>query len=93
MLARDSGTPSRNSTCFVQIGINNMNDNPPVILPADFTTQVSEGESLGAVIQSFSATDLDNGVDTYSIVGTSNFFEVRWLQALIEKPYIDLHQS
>ncbi|XP_059146713.1 cadherin-23-like isoform X2 [Physella acuta] len=76
VLARDGGTPSRNTTCFVQVGINNMNDNQPVIVPMDFTTQVSEGLAVGAVVQTFSATDLDNGVDTYSIVGTSSFFDI-----------------
>ncbi|CAL1529070.1 unnamed protein product, partial [Lymnaea stagnalis] len=74
--AMDGGTPSLSSNCLVRVDINNLNDNPPVITPPDLTVSVAENASVGYVVYMYTATDLDNSVDLYTLVGLNNNFEL-----------------
>ena len=73
VVAKDSGSPARQSKATVKITVKDVNDNTPKFLKTVYTATVEENTAVGTVIATVEAADddsEDNGKITYSI---SNF--------------------
>lgn len=66
-IATDQGTPSRSTTCFVNIEVINTNDNAPTFVPGSPVAHVNEGVSIGTEVVKFNATDKDGNRLAFSI--------------------------
>ena len=73
--ATDSGTPSRTASAVVVMTILDVNDNAPVIVPANYQVQVLQSVPAGTLLMTCSATDADGSGDNskiaYSLRGLS----------------------
>lgn len=69
--ASDQGTPPLTETVFVNVTIEDVNDNPPVFSDSNFTVTVAENLPVGSRFLNVTASDSDigdNAVLTWSIV-------------------------
>nr|XP_042897100.1 fat-like cadherin-related tumor suppressor homolog isoform X1 [Parasteatoda tepidariorum] len=57
--AEDSGLPRLSSSCFVNIEVSDINDNPPLFSEDNYTAIVQEGKPLGFTVLKFTVTDQD----------------------------------
>ncbi|MBN3304009.1 FAT3 protein, partial [Amia calva] len=58
--ALDSGSPAMSSTVVVNIDISDVNDNPPLFTPSNYTTVIQENKQIGTSIVQLSVTDKDS---------------------------------
>ncbi|XP_015197069.2 protocadherin Fat 3 isoform X3 [Lepisosteus oculatus] len=58
--ALDSGSPAMSSTVMVNIDISDVNDNPPLFNPSNYTTVIQENKPIGTSILQLSVTDKDS---------------------------------
>nr|XP_014352631.1 PREDICTED: protocadherin Fat 3 [Latimeria chalumnae] len=58
--AKDSGTPALSSTVTVNVDVSDVNDNPPVFTPANYTAVIQENKPVGTSIVQFVVTDKDS---------------------------------
>jgi hypothetical protein len=65
--ATDQGTPTRTSTCQVNITVKNTNDNAPTFVPGSPIVYVSEAVAIGTKVVKFNATDEDGNKHSFSI--------------------------
>ncbi|CAI4227916.1 unnamed protein product [Auanema sp. JU1783] len=75
VVATDKGVPPRKSSALVEIGIIDVNDNPPVFEKDFYNVTVSENATLPAIIATVKATDKDSGVNGqvhYSLVTSTS---------------------
>lgn len=70
--ATDQGTESRSTTQNLQILVEDVNDNPPVLVPSVYTKTVHEDVQIGTTLLQVTATDLDAGLN-----GVVRFFVTR----------------
>lgn len=61
ILAKDLGSPSRNSTALLAVTVLDANDNPPKLDPASLWANVTEERPKGEFVTRLVATDLDVG--------------------------------
>ncbi|XP_070559913.1 LOW QUALITY PROTEIN: protocadherin Fat 4-like [Ptychodera flava] len=69
--AVDGGTPQRTGLANVQIDVNDLNDNAPVVSPSDFTVSISEDAAAFTLVTPVLVYDADSGTNgevTCSIV-------------------------
>ncbi|XP_041440833.1 protocadherin gamma subfamily A, 3 L homeolog isoform X14 [Xenopus laevis] len=59
--AKDKGTPALVGRCFVQIEVEDVNDNPPEIHYTSVTNEVPENADVGTVVGFISVRDRDSG--------------------------------
>ena len=64
VIASDGGTPARNSTLIIIIGIIDQNDNSPVITSPTPSYSIRENVGVGTFVGSVNATDADNGTNS-----------------------------
>ncbi|GFS14234.1 protocadherin Fat 4 [Elysia marginata] len=81
--ATDGGTPPLTSAGLVKIDVTNMNDNAPVLTPAEFAVTISESVVSGSSVFTFTSSDLDTSIDAISFVSASSFFEIDSATGLI----------
>ena len=79
--AADGGSPSLSSTCFVQISVNDLNDNTPIFPASSVTVSITESSSVGTAVTTAGATDADsitgnNNVIVYSFSTASAKFTI-----------------
>ncbi|XP_059167708.1 cadherin-23-like [Physella acuta] len=74
--ATDGGSPSFTSTGLVKILVENMNDNKPSIVPADFAVILSENSLVGASVLSYYASDIDTAIGSFSLATANSYFQV-----------------
>ncbi|XP_055958239.1 protocadherin Fat 4 [Patella vulgata] len=77
--AVDGGTPALTSSSLVKVSINDINDNPPIFSPMDFTVNILEDVPVGTSVTTVNAKDADstansNNIFTYSL--TDAYFSV-----------------
>ncbi|XP_028656255.1 protocadherin Fat 3a isoform X1 [Erpetoichthys calabaricus] len=58
--ALDSGSPAMSSTVVVNIDISDVNDNPPLFLPSNYTAVIQENKPRDTSIVQLSVTDRDS---------------------------------
>ena len=61
--ATDSGTPSRSSTAYLIIVVNDINDHSPVFQHQSYSAELSELIPVGSFVAAITATDSDTGVN------------------------------
>ena len=59
--AQDSGYISLSSTLTVYCNVLDLNDNAPVFDPMSYSNEIYENVSIGTIVLTVSATDLDSG--------------------------------
>jgi hypothetical protein len=70
LIAYDVGNPLLNDSSAVTISIVDVNDNSPVMIPADLHVAVREDVSVGSILEQVTAVDADSGLNallSYSI--------------------------
>lgn len=75
VVATDRGTPSRSSTAYLVIYVNDVNDHEPVFQQSEYSAVLSEFTPIGSFVSSISATDADSGLNakiTYEITDGNN---------------------
>lgn len=71
IVAHDLGSPSRSSTAFLIIIVNDINDHEPKFQQSQYRAELSELVAVGSFVAGMTATDNDTGINaqiTYSIV-------------------------
>ena len=71
VVAQDMGSPSRTSTAFLIIHVNDINDHAPVFTESEYRAVLTESAAVGSFVSSPLALDEDTGVNSaiyYSIV-------------------------
>ncbi|EFN76851.1 Cadherin-related tumor suppressor [Harpegnathos saltator] len=63
IVATDKGTPSRSTTAYLVIHVNDVNDHEPVFQRSEYSAVLSELSPIGSFVASISATDADSGVN------------------------------
>ncbi|XP_041983025.1 cadherin-related tumor suppressor-like [Aricia agestis] len=63
VVATDRGVPSRTSTAFLVIHVNDVNDHEPVFEKSEYSTVLSELAPIGTYVAGITATDEDTGVN------------------------------
>ena len=58
--AKDQGTPSRSTSCFVVVNIVNLNDNKPVVQIGTTVLNLAENVNISSEIFTIPAVDMDN---------------------------------
>ncbi|XP_058884470.1 protocadherin Fat 3-like isoform X3 [Acipenser ruthenus] len=58
--AMDSGSPSMSSTAIVNIDISDVNDNPPVFTPVNYTAVIQENKPVGTSMLQLTVRDIDS---------------------------------
>ncbi|MBN3316900.1 FAT3 protein, partial [Atractosteus spatula] len=58
--ALDSGSPAMSSTVMVNVDISDVNDNPPLFNPSNYTAVIQENKPIGTSILQLSVTDKDS---------------------------------
>ncbi|KAL5011815.1 hypothetical protein ScPMuIL_010366 [Solemya velum] len=81
LVAVDGGTPSRSSTAFLIIKVNDVNDHSPWFENAEYSSDLSELAPVGTFVANIHAIDLDTGLNaklTYKILSgdVHNFFKI-----------------
>ena len=74
VVAQDQGQPARSASVPLQVLVTDVNDNVPEFPRTEFFMDVPENASVGTVLLTLSAADLDegpNGTVTYSILTQS----------------------
>ncbi|KAK0147742.1 Protocadherin alpha-C2 [Merluccius polli] len=61
LTAVDGGTPARSGTASIVINVLDINDNAPVFGKSAYEVNVTENASVGTVVMTLNATDLDEG--------------------------------
>ena len=68
--AKDLGSPTKTSTAFLIIQVNDINDHSPVFVERSYSSHLSELVPIGSYVAGLTATDNDTGVNalvTYNI--------------------------
>lgn len=66
--AEDEGKPTESAKAFVEIGVTNVNDEPPKLAKPVYSVEISETAPKGAVVLVLKALDLDEDAELeYSI--------------------------
>ena len=77
VIASDNSEPARSSSATVVVVVTDINDNAPVISPFPNLT-ISENTSVGSVLLTFTATDLDTGINgeigNFTLISPSSAF-------------------
>ncbi|XP_067654381.1 protocadherin Fat 4-like [Haliotis asinina] len=74
--ASDGGTPSRHVDGSIAITLTNVNDNAPFYDQADYSADVGEDASVGAVVITLTTDDYDGGAVTMAVAsGRDDLFE------------------
>ena len=77
VIASDNSEPARSSSATVVVAVTDINDNAPVISPFPNLT-ISENTSVGSVLLTFTATDLDTGINSeignFTLISPSSAF-------------------
>ncbi|CAL8357463.1 unnamed protein product [Boreogadus saida] len=79
VMARDGGSPARNSSVAVTLELFDENDNPPTFSRPSYIVKISENIIAGATVLFVNATDLDASREfgqaslIYSLEGSSQF--------------------
>lgn len=85
--AADGGTPSRSSTAFLIINVNDVNDFEPRFRSDLYEVSLLESQLVGSFVASIPAVDLDEGINAnlfYSINGpNSHYFRIDPLSGLV----------
>ncbi|KAL4715527.1 hypothetical protein ACJJTC_009153 [Scirpophaga incertulas] len=63
VVAKDQGSPSRTSTSYLVIHVNDVNDHEPVFEKSEYSAILSELAPIGTYIASITASDEDTGVN------------------------------
>lgn len=61
IMASDRGNDQKNSTAEVVIQVLDVNDNPPVFSPAEYSGEISESAEIGADVLRVNTFDIDKG--------------------------------
>ncbi|XP_077984865.1 protocadherin Fat 4-like [Glandiceps talaboti] len=61
--AVDGGTPQRTGLANVQVNVNDLNDNAPVISPSLFTVAIAEDTTADVLVTPIQVSDADSGVN------------------------------
>ncbi|GFO15617.1 protocadherin fat 4, partial [Plakobranchus ocellatus] len=81
--ATDFGAPPLTSPGLIKVEVINMNDNNPVVTPAEFAVPLSESVVPGTSVHTLTATDADTAIDGFSLVSPSAYFQVDASSGLI----------
>ncbi|XP_023930865.1 cadherin-23 [Lingula anatina] len=74
VLALDRGTPQRSASCSAIVHILDVNDEPPLFPMPEARAEVSENASIGHIVYTYNASDLDkNSYLRYSLLESSNY--------------------
>lgn len=79
VVATDGGHPSLNSTAQVNVTVQDVNDNSPLINLVYLNDSIPEDTQIGTVVARFSVTDADIGPNAFislTLSGESSHFEV-----------------
>ncbi|XP_074068882.1 protocadherin beta-6-like [Macrotis lagotis] len=75
LMAMDGGSPPRSGTAQVRITVVDVNDNAPAFVQSKYLVQIPENSSIGALVVTVSARDLDAGINgqvTYALFQASD---------------------
>lgn len=87
VLAVDQGSPSKTSSTTVRVILSDVNDSPPVFVPATLRdVSIPENSSLGTFVTQLSATDADiaqNAVISFRLNDTYDSFRIDWTSGTV----------
>ena len=61
LFCQDNGSPRLNATATFTVDVQDVNDNPPVFREVDVTISFPEGDRVGEIVYTVTATDRDLG--------------------------------
>ncbi|PAA50827.1 hypothetical protein BOX15_Mlig014351g1 [Macrostomum lignano] len=64
VLAQDEGDPPLNATTIVEISLRDINNNPPIFNPKNYSAVIKETTAEGTIIATLTATDADIDAET-----------------------------
>ena len=101
VMAIDSGSNPLNSTAWVYVEVEDVNDNSPLFVLFNETVSVLENATVGTTVTRVSATDLDSGlfgtVHYHIIQGAAGRFVINNVTVKVYyytlKSYVDVDQN
>lgn len=85
--ATDSGSPPRSSVASVFVSLTDVNDNPPIFMPATYSEMVQESVARNTTVFTVTATDRDIGVNSeirFSLLTHSDLFQIDPVSGVVQ---------
>ena len=86
VIVQDNGMPSFRADAFVEIVIDDANDNPPILNPSRLSLQLEENLPVETVVATFTVTDVDGGDSVLSLSGQPSSFSIVGRDLVVSGP-------